>query len=300
MDGFVERGYKVTVVDNLSTGKKENINSKAKFYNVDIRSSSLEDVFYEERPDIVDHHAAQICVSKSIREPSFDAEVNILGSLNLIKCSKKYNVKRFIYASTGGAIYGEPDYLPCDEAHPVNPLSPYGVSKHMIEHYLYLYYINYGLDYRILRYSNVYGPRQDPYGEAGVIAIFTERMLRNERVTINGDGDQERDFLYVSDVVRANLLSIEDFSHFKIVEKRKFSNFIHNLGTGKGTSVNKIFRMLKEITHYKLDPLHVPPKTGEVYKIVLNAERAKRELGWEPTVCLDEGLKRTVGWFEKA
>jgi len=300
VDGFIEKGYEVVVADNLSTGKRENINPRAKFYNVDIQSSSLEDVFDKERPDFVDHHAAQICVSKSIREPLFDVHVNILGSLNLIKCSKKYNVKRFIYASTGGAIYGEPNYLPCDEAHPVNPLSPYGVSKHTVEHYLYLYYTNYGLDCRVLRYSNVYGPRQDPYGEAGVIAIFTERMLRNNRVIINGDGNQERDFLYVSDAVRANLLSIENSLHFKMTGKKKFSDFIYNLGTGKGTSVNRIFRMLKGITHYQLEPLHAPPKTGEVYKIFLNAEKAKRELGWEPTVYLNEGLKRTASWFEKA
>jgi len=305
VDCFINKGYEVVVVDNLSTGKRENINSKAKFYNVDIQNPLLEDVFDKERPDFVDHHAAQICVSKSIREPLFDAQVNILGSLNLIKCSKKYNVKKFIYASTGGAIYGEPTYLPCDETYPVEALSPYGVSKHTVEHYLYLYYRNYDLDYKVLRYSNIYGPRQDPYGEAGVIAIFAERMLKNDKVIINGDGDQERDFLYVSDVVKANLLSIEDFSHLpvrtkKISKEKKFGDFIYNLGTGKGISVNRIFMMLKEITHYKLDPLYVPSKTGEVYKISLNAEKAKRELGWEPTVYSSEGLKKTVKWFKKA
>ncbi len=197
VDLFIENGYEVVVVDDLSTGRASNLNPAAKFYQVDIRSPQIDEIFAAERPDYVDHHAAQMNVRRSIKEPLFDAEVNVVGSLNLIEAAKRYGVKRFVYISTGGAVFGEPVYLPCDENHPINPICQYGASKHTVEHYLYMYQVNYGLPYTVLRYPNVYGPRQDPRGEAGVIAIFTGQMLNGEPVVINGDGEQERDYVYV-------------------------------------------------------------------------------------------------------
>jgi len=291
VDALIEEGHEVTVVDDLSTGKRRNLNPQAKFYRLDIRDASgLEEVFASERPEIVDHHAAKANVRESLRDPVLYAEVNVIGSLNLLELSRKYEVKKFIYASTGGAVYGEPEYLPADEAHPINPLDPYGASKHFVEHYLHLYGINYGLHYTILRYPNVYGPRQDPYGEAGVVAIFTGQMLRGEQAVINGSGEQERDFVYVDDIVEANLLALD-----------KGDGEIYNLGWGFGTSVNEIFARLKEFTGYALDPVHGPPIQGEVFKIYLDATKAREELGWVPQVSLDEGLRRTVEYFrEKA
>jgi len=293
---YLRGGHRIVVVDNLSSGKREYIPPEADFYPVDIRDrKALEAVFSAEKPDVVNHHAAQISVSYSVKEPKFDAEVNILGSLNLIDLSARYGVKRFVYASSGGAVYGEPIKNPCDEKHPVNPLSPYGISKHVVEHYLYFYGKNYGFDYVILRYPNVYGPRQDPYGEAGVIAIFSLRMLRREEVTINGDGNQERDFVYVKDIARANSLALS----LKTVSCDDPLGPIFNLGSGVGTSVNEIFKKLSEITEYAMDPIYGPPKPGEVYKIALDASKAKDVLGWEPEMSFERGLRETVEWFKK-
>ena len=292
VDKLLEAGHDVVVIDNLSTGKRENVDSRAKFYQVDINEPDvLRWVFDEERPDVVNHHAAQVSVIASMKEPIEDAIVNILGSLNLIKLSVEYKVKKFIYISSGGAIYGNPQYLPCDEKHPINPLSPYGVSKHTVEHYLYLFRENYGLDYVVLRYPNVYGPRQDPYGEAGVVAIFSKRMWKKQPVIIYGDGTQERDFVYVGDIAEANLLAMNELN---IDEPPIF-----NLGWGRGESVNKIFRILAEITGYEHEPVHEPPRPGEVYKISLNAQFAREVLGWQPKVELEDGLRITAEWFKE-
>lgn len=288
VDAFLAQGYEVVVVDNLATGSLENLNSKAKFYEVDIRSPELRDVFEAERPDFVDHHAAQMDVRLSVKKPCYDADVNIVGTLNLLECAVRFDVQKFIFISSGGAVYGEPEYLPCDEAHPIKPLCPYGVSKYAVEHYLYLYKENYGLDYTVFRYANVYGPRQDPHGEAGVVAIFTEQMLQGDQVTINGSGEQVRDFVYVEDCVAANLLAIEHGP-----------GQIYNLAAGVGTSVNEIFEALAEITDYERDPYHGPEKLGETFRIYLTAEKARQALGWEPTVALDEGLRRTVAYFSQ-
>lgn len=287
VDQCLANGYDVVVVDDLSTGRISNLNPAAEFYQLDIRSEELEKVFESERPEYISHHAAQMDVRRSVAEPLFDAEVNILGSLRLIELAKKYAVKRFVYISSGGAAYGEPEYLPCDENHPVNPICQYGASKHTVEHYLYMYQVNYGLDYTVLRYPNVYGPRQDPHGEAGVVAIFTGKMLAGEPVTIYGDGEQVRDFVYVEDCARANLLAIHSDK----------SNGIFNLGSGVGTSVNQIFEALKEITGYRLKPIHEAAKVGETRRIYLSAEKAQAQLGWSPTVSLKEGLAKTVDYF---
>jgi UDP-glucose 4-epimerase len=202
VDLFLEQGYEVVILDDLSTGRASNLNPQAKFYQMDIRSPEVRSVFDAERPDYVSHHAAQMDVRRSVAQPLFDADVNIVGSINLIECAKDFGVKRFVYISTGGAVYGEPERLPCDEAHPINPICQYGASKHTVEHYLYMYHVNYGLKYTVLRYPNVFGPRQDPHGEAGVVAIFTGKMLSGEPVVVNGDGEQTRDFVYVGDCAR--------------------------------------------------------------------------------------------------
>ena len=287
VDLFVNQGYEVVVVDNLSTGRVTNLNPAAKFYQTDIRSPEVAEIVARERPDFISHHAAQIDVRRSVADPLFDAEVNVLGSIRLVEAARQYGVQRFVYISTGGAVYGEPEYLPCDEAHPINPICPYGISKHTVEHYLFLAHYNYGLNYTVLRYPNVYGPRQDPHGEAGVVAIFCGRMLRQEPVTIYGDGLQERDFLYVGDCARANLLAVQ-----------QAQDGIYNLGTGRGANINELFDILREITHYPLRPGYGPAKVGETYKIYLQAAKAARNLGWQPTLSLSEGLSQTVAYFQ--
>ncbi|MFQ6014754.1 MAG: NAD-dependent epimerase/dehydratase family protein [Anaerolineae bacterium] len=287
VDAFLEEGHEVVVVDDLSTGRRENVHPKATFYELDIRARDrLEEVFALERPQVVCHQAARANVRESMIEPVLYADVNIIGSLTLLELSRQYEVGRFIYASTGGAVYGEPQYLPADEEHPVNPLDPYGASKHHVEHYLYLYQVNYGLPCISLRYPNVYGPRQDPYGEAGVVAIFTAQMLAGEQAVINGSGEQQRDFVYVSDVARVNTLTLD-----------REAVGIYNIGSGEGTSVNQIFARLKEITGYPLGPVHGPPKQGEVFKIYLDSRKVERDLGWRAEVELIEGLRKTVQYF---
>ena len=290
VDEYLADGYEVVVVDDLSTGRLSNLNPAAKFYQLDIRSPKMMEIFEKESPDYVDHHAAQMDVRRSVAEPIFDADVNILGSLNLIECARKSQVKRFIYISTGGAVYGEPEYLPCDEAHPVNPICQYGASKHTVEHYLYMYHEIYGLDYVVLRYPNVYGPRQDPQGEAGVVAIFTGQMLAGDQVVINGDGEQQRDFVYVGDCALANLLATTSENQ----------NTIYNLGFGRPTSINEIFSALKSITKYEREPVYGPAKVGETRRIYLEATKARQELGWTPKVTLEEGLEQTVAYFSRA
>ena len=287
VDACVQAGFDVVIVDDLSTGRHSNLNPAATFYKLDIRDSAMAQVFEIERPDFVNHHAAQMDVRRSIVEPIFDADVNILGSINLLECARRYGVKRFVYISTGGAVYGEPVYIPCDEDHPIQPICQYGASKHTVEHYLYMYQVNYGLEYTVLRYPNVYGPRQDPHGEAGVVAIFTGQMLSGQQVVINGDGEQERDFVYVGDCARANLLALQG----------QGESGIYNLGCGMGTSVNQIYHTLKDIIAYPGEARHGPAKLGETRRIFLDASRAKQHLGWVPTVGLQEGLANTVAYF---
>jgi UDP-glucose 4-epimerase len=287
VDTFLSAGHEVVIVDDLSTGRERNINPKARFYKMDIRDPRLIEILESERPEVVDHHAAQMDVRKSVVDPMFDADVNIRGTLNLLEAARKTRVRKIVYISSGGAAYGEPVYLPCDEAHPVNPLCPYGVTKHTVEHYLFLYKELYGLDYAVLRYPNVYGPRQDPHGEAGVVAIFTGLMLKGKPITINGSGEQQRDFVFVSDCARANLM----------VSSQGPSG-IFNLGCGEGTNINQIFAGLKQITGYIYEANYGPGKTGETFKIYLDSQRARREFGWEPSLTLAEGLEKTVEYFK--
>jgi len=290
VDALIEKGHEVAVVDDLSIGKRENLNPRAKFYHLDIRDAQrLEEVFAAERPEIVSHQAARANVRESMEKPVLYAEVNVIGTINLLELSRKYGAGKFIYASTGGAVYGEPEYLPADEDHPINPLDPYGASKHFVEHYLHLYGLNYDLHYTILRYPNVYGPRQDPHGEAGVVAIFARQMLEGGEPVINGSGEQERDFVYVGDIAEANIQAIE-----------RGDGQIYNIGWGVGTSINEVFAKLKEITGHEKEAVHGPPKLGEVFKVYLDASKAKHELGWAPRVGLDEGMRMTVEYFRNA
>jgi UDP-glucose 4-epimerase len=289
VDTFVENNHEVVVVDNLSTGRLSNLNPAAKFYEVDIRSPEMAEIFEKEKPQVVDHHAAQMDVRRSVEDPLFDADVNVMGSIKLIELARKYNVERFIYISTGGAVYGEPEYLPCDEDHPINPICPYGASKHTVEHYLYMYRELYDMEYVVLRYPNVYGPRQDPHGEAGVVAIFSGQMLKNAPVVINGDGDQERDFVYVGDCARANFLALQTEN----------TNTIFNLGYGVGTTINEVYENLKDITSYELSADYGPAKAGETRRIFLEANRASKYLDWTPTIDLKDGLGETVDYFRE-
>jgi UDP-glucose 4-epimerase len=289
VDILIEAGHDVIVVDDLSTGRRSNLNPKAKFYQTDIRSPQMRDIFAVEKPEVISHHAAQMDVRRSMKEPLFDADVNILGSVKLLELAREFGTRKFIHISSGGAAYGEPIYLPCDEDHPVRPLCPYGASKYTFELYLYMYKENYGMDYTVLRYPNVYGPRQDPHGEAGVVAIFSGQMLKGLPVTINGSGEQVRDFVYVTDCARANLMALETGG-----------GQVYNLGFGIGTSVNEIFLNLKEITAYPIEANYGPAKAGETFRIYLDASRAQRELGWKPTYSLREGLTKTVEYFKMA
>ena len=288
VDALIEQGHDVIVIDDLSRGNVSDINPKAKFYQMDIRSSELDQIFSKERPDVVNHHAARTSVNHSLADPSDDAEVNILGSLNLLQNCRKWRVKKIIYASSGGAIYGEPVYLPCDENHPIAPISPYGISKYAVELYVKSYFSNYGLNYTILRYANVYGPRQIPTGEAAVIAKFSYQMLHGLDISINGSGEQARDFIHVKDIVRANILAI-----------KQSENEIYNLGTGKTTSINSIFRSLKCLTGYSNEPHHAPDIRGEIFKTSLSAAKAQRELGWVPAISLEDGLRLTLAFYRE-
>ena len=286
VDKFIAEGHDVAVVDDLSTGFRENINPKARFYEVNIcNAKALEEVFRREQPEVVDHHAAQMDVRHSVDDPVFDATTNILGSLNLILAAVKHRIRKFIYISTGGAIYGEPTHLPVDESHPVNPESQYGVSKHTVEHYLYVYGHQSDLTYTILRYPNVYGPRQNPKGEAGVIAIFIGKMLQGVTPRIFGDGEQVRDYVHVNDIVRANSLALVNGK-----------NDFYNIGSGVGTTVNELYRLLSKMLLFRPAATYAPARTGELQKIYIDSQKAMRELGWKAEVPVEQGLRLTAEW----
>jgi UDP-glucose 4-epimerase len=289
VDAFLSAGHQVCVVDDLSTGFRNNVAPGVRLHQVDIRDASLADVFESEKPEVVCHQAARANVRESFEKPLLYAEVNVVGSLNVLECCRRFGVRKVTYASTGGAVYGPPQRLPVSEDHAINPLDPYGASKHHVEHYLHLYEKNFGISYTSLRYPNVYGPRQNPFGEAGVVAIFARQMLDNGRPIINGSGEQERDFVNVLDIAQANLLALG-----------KGDGEILNIGSGQGTTVNMVFSALADFTGFAEDAVYGPAKAGEVYKIYLNADRARKILGWTPRVGLREGLEATVEYFRKS
>lgn len=279
VDSLIKKGRKVVVVDNLSTGSRKNLNPKAKFYKLDIQNSQLEKVFKKEKPEVVLHFAAQIDVRKSMEHPLEDAKTNILGSLNVLENSRKYKVKKIIFASTGGAIYGEAEKIPTPETHPAHPLSPYGAAKLAVEQYLGAL----DIPFVALRFSNVYGPRQNSKGEAGVVAIFADKMLHKKRPVILGSGLQTRDFLYVQDAAAASLLAFE-----------KQNTGIFNVGTGKETSVNELFIQLKALTKFQGKAQRKSSSKGEAQRSCLDARRMSVAFGWKPRYALEKGLKKTV------
>lgn len=288
VDAYLKLGHEVVVVDDLSSGRSENLNPGAEFFKLDIQDEQMSELFVRGHFDVVNHHAAQMDVRKSVADPKFDARVNVLGTLNLLENCVKHDVKKFIFASTGGAVYGEQDYFPADEAHPTWPISPYGVTKLTCEKYLFFYKTEYGLLHVILRYANVYGPRQNPHGEAGVVAIFTERLLQGEQPVINGDGKQTRDYVYVGDVVRANVMALD----YKQTD-------IFNIGTGIESDVNTIYREVNELSGVNQEEFHGPAKPGEQLRSCLSCSKAEKILGWKPETNLQEGLKKTVTFFKQ-
>lgn len=298
-DGYIRSGWNVIVVDNLTAGNREQVNPQAKFYRTSIGDSSLEEVFHNNNIDLVNHHAAQINVRASVANPSFDAEQNIKGTLNLIECALRSGVKNLIFSSSGGAIYGNPQLLPAKETSPKLPLSPYGVSKYSVELYLYFYRLARGLNYITLRYANVYGPRQDPKGEAGVIAIFSGEMNNGTIPAIFGTGQQTRDYVFVRDVVAANLLATSHLDRLKNQDISSPDDIAFNIGTGRQTSVNDLFNRLATLSGFRHPPRYMSARAGEVEQISLDPERARQILDWQPETSLDKGLRETVASFDK-
>ncbi len=290
VDRLIADGYTVTGIDDLSSGKLANLPADFDLRQMDIRDPKVRDIVAEIRPDFVFHLAAQMSVSVSAKDPLLDADINIGGSLNLLEGIRAASDKKikFIFFSSGGMVYGEPTVLPADESTPARPLSPYGTSKLAVETYLPVYERLCGLEYSIVRLGNVYGPRQDPHGEAGVIAIFAMAMLSGKPLTIFGDGNDERDYVYVDDVVDAVI---------SVAENPRSGPF--NVGTGKGTNTNRIFEIVAEYCGHTDKAVHGPPRPGDVNRIFLDASRAKRELDWTPKITLEEGLKTTVDWFRQ-
>lgn len=285
VDALVGAGTETVVVDDLSSGSEKNLNPEARFYRVSIADSALDGVLERERPDAIVHMAAQTVVTRSVADPVYDAGINILGSLNLLACAARRGVKRVVYASSC-ALYGKPQFLPIDESHRVSPISPYGISKHTVEHYLQLYRELYGIGYIALRYANVYGPRQNPSGEGGVVAIFSGKMLAGEQPVIYGSGDKCRDYIYVADVVGANVLALNSQK-----------SGIFNIGTGVETTDGKVFDTVSGLCRYTGEPRYAPERPGEIRRIYLDSNRAANELGWFPLVRFEEGVRNTVEYY---
>ncbi len=288
VDTYIAAGHQVIVVDNLSTGRRENVHPAATLVEMDVNDPALVDLFQAEQPQVVNHHAANPSVSLSVHRPLFDATQNILGTLRVLEAARRAGVGKVIYISSGGAMYGNPAYLPVDEEHPAHPVSPYALSKHTGERYTRLYGEQYGLRWTSLRYANVYGPRQDPLGEAGVIAIFCQNLLEGEAPEIHWDGEQSRDFVYVGDCARANLLALEGGD-----------GQAYNVGTGVGTSINRLFRTLLEVVGQEVPPRRGPRRPGDVRHCCLDCRKIERELGWQARVSLHEGLTRTWQHFQR-
>ena len=286
-DGYIAAGHEVIIVDDLSRGNTKNLNPNATFYQGSILDRAfLEHVFEREKPEVINHHAAQMDVRRGVKEPVFDASVNILGSINLLELATEHKAKRIIYISTAGAAYGEPQTLPVSEDHPIHPITPYGISKHTIEHYLFTFKFLYGLDYVVLRYGNVYGPRQSSKGEAGVFAIFSEQMLAGIQPVIFGDGTKYRDYVFIEDAVRANVAALD-----------RGSGEIFNIANGKPTTDYEVFALIRHLLEKKVEPRYLAIRPGEIEKIILDISKAENLLGWKPVVSMAEGAKRTVEFF---
>jgi UDP-glucose 4-epimerase len=290
VDALVAVGtHEVAVIDNLSAGKRGQINPGARFYDADIRDAAgVGRIIADARPEVMVHLAAQMDVRRSVADPAFDAQVNLVGFLNLMEAARQHGLRRVVFSSTGGAIYGEQDTFPADESHPCRPVSPYGVAKFCTESYLFFYRAQYGIDYAAMRYANVYGPRQDPHGEAGVVAIFCGRLLEDKVATIFGDGEQTRDYVYVGDVVRANVAAVTATANGPI-----------NIGTGIETSVNRLYGILAAVADSDRPVAYTTARPGEQSRSVIAAERAGRELGWHPEVKLEDGLRLTYRYFQQ-
>lgn len=286
-DAYIETGHDVTIIDNLSTGKIENVNPKADFRKLDINDDEIQSLCQSKQFDVLNHHAAQMDVRVSVADPKFDARTNILGSLNLFEAARQNGIKKIIFASSGGTIYGEQEHFPADENHSLHPCSPYGVAKLTAENYLYYYKNVCGVDNACLRYGNVYGKRQNPHGEAGVIAIFLNKMLNGDQPVINGDGKITRDYVHVSDVVKANLLALKD-------------DFVgaFNIGTSIESNVNYIFQRLKQLTGSSCNEFHGPAKPGEQTRSVLSFQKIGNLFGWKPEIDLHHGLELTYQFFK--
>lgn len=287
-DAYIAAGHDVAIIDDLSRGSEKNIPGEARFHRGDILDRDfVERVFASEKPDAVNHHAAQMDVRRGVREPVFDASVNILGSINLLEVAIAHRVQRFIYISSAGAAYGEPKEMPVAEDYPINPITPYGISKHTVEHYLFTFSALYGLPYVVLRYGNVYGPRQSSKGEAGVFAIFCEQMLSATQPVIYGDGSKLRDYIYIEDVAQANLLALEHGT-----------GEIFNIADGVPTSDYEVFCLVRDALGVRgVQPEYVPKRPGEIDRIFLNIRKAQRLLAWEPRITLEQGTQRTVEFF---
>jgi UDP-glucose 4-epimerase len=288
-DAYIALGHRVTVADDLSTGKRANLPRRARFVRADVRSAAaLRRLFKKGRFQVVNHHAAQIDVRKSVADPVFDAEVNLLGLLNLLELSRLHMVRKFIFSASGGTYYGECARAARETDEP-RPLSPYGISKMAGEHYIRAYQALHGLKYTVFRYGNVYGPRQDPHGEAGVVAIFCRRMLAGQPVHIFGDGRQQRDYVFAGDVARASVLAL-----------RRGDNDVFNIGTGRAASVNDLFRVLAKKLGYASRPVFEPARPGELFRSCLDAAKARKSLGWRPSRTLEQGLGETAEFFRRA
>lgn len=285
-DVFLRAGHEVLALDDLSSGRRENLDGRVRLVVADIRSPEAAELIRRERPEVLCHLAAQMDVRRSVEDPRHDADVNVVGMLNLLEAARTSGVRKVLFSSTGGAIYGEQERFPAPESHPTRPVSPYGVSKASGELYLGYYHAQYGLPYVALRYANVYGPRQNPHGEAGVVAIFSQRLLSGRECTIYGDGGQTRDFVYVEDVARANLLAWE----------KEYVGPL-NVGTGVETDINRLYTLLAEAAGVPRPAQHAPGKPGEQRRSCVDNALARRVLGWEPSVPIAEGLRRTVEYF---
>jgi UDP-glucose 4-epimerase len=283
VDAYLQAGHDVLVVDDLSTGRRAHLNPAARLVEMDVRDPALVELARRERIEILNHHAAQASVPVSVRQPRLDAEVNVIGTINCLQAAQAAAARKFIYVSSGGAMYGEPRYLPMDEQHPVVPMSPYAASKGRAEDWVRVLCEAAGMEYTCLRYGNVYGPRQDPYGEGGVVAIFAHKLLKGEPPEIHWDGEQQRDFVYVGDVGRVNLLVLEGGP-----------GQAYNVGTGRGTTVNQLYRMLAAATGVQLEPRHAPRRPGDIRASYLSTAKIRAHLGWEPQVGLEEGIRLAV------